>query len=129
MKNPIHELGLFVALLLVGLAFGAVVVVLKLSDCQFLTREDFRHRRLGKASWYEARGMVCASRQYRVGTYLRVTYHHVGIIVKVTSRGPALRFFRRGRIIDLSREAFGRLEATHVGLIDVQVEEWQTPHP
>jgi len=44
------------------------------------------------------------------------------VVVKITDRGPAERFVRLGRIIDLSSAAFKRLAPLEQGLVDVKLE-------
>ena len=83
---------------------------------------EYHQVRRGIASWYRASGMVCASRLYPIGSTLRVCHGQQAIFVTVVTRGPAWRFFRRGRIIDLSLDAFRWLAAPKFGLIDVTVE-------
>ena len=93
----------------------------------------------GTASWYgggeklnrcTANGEVfdptqltCASWNYPFGTLLRVENKANGKVVfcRVNDRGPSRRLFPP-RIIDLSREAFYRIEDLHIGLVNVKVE-------
>jgi rare lipoprotein A len=51
------------------------------------------------------------------------------VIVTVTDRGPARRFVREGRVIDLSRAAFKRLANPNLGLIQVTVEAINDSEP
>ena len=44
------------------------------------------------------------------------------VIVRVNDRGPHKRFVRKGRMIDLSRQAFTRIASPRKGLINVQIE-------
>jgi rare lipoprotein A len=78
------------------------------------------------ASWYHPRvhGLVCASWFHPIGTRLRVTELHNGssVIVTVIERGPAHRLVRQHRVVDLSREAFLKLDGTELGLAEVKVE-------
>ena len=78
------------------------------------------------ASWYQPRvhGLVCASWFHPIGTRLRVTELHNGssVIVTVIERGPAHRLVRQHRVVDLSREAFLKLDGTELGLAEVKVE-------
>lgn len=94
----------------------------------------------GFASWYgEAyRGLVCADGKTRFnpdkltcaswdhpfGTRLRVSTADGkrSVIVTVTDRGPARKYYREGRIVDLSRRAFERLAPKEKGLVRVRVE-------
>jgi len=44
------------------------------------------------------------------------------VIVRVNDRGPHKRFVRKGRVIDLSRQAFTQIASPRKGLINVQIE-------
>lgn len=94
----------------------------------------------GLASWYgdEHRGrpmanrrpfdpdrLTCASWFYPLGTWLVVerTDGIAGrVVVQVTDRGPHRRLVRAGRIVDLSRAAFARIEGLEMGLCEVRVQ-------
>jgi hypothetical protein len=119
---------LFLGCCAIGAFMGFAVLVVLVSDF-FSPDPAYRHVRTGEASWYWGSGMVCASRQYPRGSWVRVTYGRASIVVQVTSRGPAWRFFKRGRIIDLSRTAFVWLAPQKIGLIAVTVEACDPPKP
>ena len=86
----------------------------------------------GKASWYALNSrtasgeqmnpakMTAAHRKYRFGTKLRVTNKRNGrsVIVRVNDRGP----FIKGRIIDVSKAAAGKLGFINAGHTSVCVE-------
>ncbi len=97
--------------------------------------------KMGKASWYSRRSpginrttasnekfddtaMTCAMWGVPFNQYVKVTNLANGksIVVRVNDRGPHKRFVRTGRIIDLTKEAFSKLELTKEGLINVQIE-------
>ncbi len=44
------------------------------------------------------------------------------VIVRVNDRGPHQRYVHRGRIIDLSRQAFSQISPLRNGLIKVEIE-------
>jgi rare lipoprotein A (peptidoglycan hydrolase) len=121
---------MFLAVCAVGLFFGLAVLFIWLAD-QIRPDPAYRHVRTGRASWYAGSGMVAASRFYRPGTWVRVTYRKASIVVQITSAGPAWRFVRlpwpRRRIVDLARTAFIWLENPRIGLIDVTVEPCDPP--
>jgi rare lipoprotein A len=91
----------------------------------------------GLASWYgdEHRGrvmangerfdpdrLIAASWDYPMGTRLLVSRADglpMSVLVTITDRGPHRRFVRRGRVIDLSRAAFAKLEGVEMGLVAV----------
>jgi rare lipoprotein A len=99
----------------------------------------------GLASWYgEAhRGKLMANGQrfdpdkltaaswfYPLGTKVKVTLASPRqetrvVVVTITDRGPAWRFVRRKRIIDLTVAAFKELAEPDLGLVAVKVEPHQ----
>ncbi len=92
-----------------------------------------------KASWYgeKYRGnmcadgktrfdpdkMTCASWDYPFGTVLVVKHHKRRVRVTVTDRGPAMKYYRQGRRLDLSKAAFAKLtgDNTDIGIIAVSI--------
>jgi rare lipoprotein A len=97
----------------------------------------------GRASWYgeRHRGRLMANGQrfdpdkltaaswfYPLGARVRVSLNQEPsreVLVTITDRGPARRFVRNGRIIDLTHEAFRKLAAPDIGLVAVKVEPVQ----
>lgn len=90
----------------------------------------------GLASWYgeEHRGRLMANGQpfnpdaltaarwfFPLGTWVKVTHGVRSVVVEITDRGPARHLVEQGRIIDLSRGAFARLDDPKLGLIEVKV--------
>lgn len=74
----------------------------------------------GVASWYGAKKTAtAAANAYPMGTKLLVTNKENGksVSVKVVSTGP----FARGRVVDLSKDAFKKLAPLGVGVIHVTV--------
>src|SRR3989338_7755972 len=95
----------------------------------------------GKASWYSKRSPGIRKRTanneifndqaYTAAMWgvpfnqkIKVTNLDNGksVIVRVNDRGPHRRFVRRGRVIDLSRQAFVQIASPRKGLINVQLE-------
>ena len=64
---------------------------------------------------------TCATRDYELGNYLKITNNETGksVIVKVTDR-ISKRF--RGKRIDLSKKAFAQIANLKSGLVKVKVE-------
>jgi len=88
----------------------------------------------GGASWYNLAGrktasgermnpnaMTAAHRSYRFGTKVRVTNRRNGrsVVVRINDRGP----FVRGRVIDLSKAAAGRLGYLRRGHTSVCIQK------
>jgi rare lipoprotein A len=69
--------------------------------------------------------MVTAHRTLPVGTKLEVEHGGKRVVVTVAGRGP----FVRGRDLDLSRHAFGRLALPSRGVIPVKYRVLHTPKP
>jgi rare lipoprotein A (peptidoglycan hydrolase) len=70
------------------------------------------------------RQYTCASWDYAFGTVLRITNLGNGktVYVKVSDRGPNMRLYRMGRIIDLSYAAMYRLDGIKQGVIEIKIE-------
>ena len=98
--------------------------------------------RAASASWYSyesgtvtangerfnPRSLTCASWFYPFGTRLYVTCGARTVIVRVNDRGPARRYVRRGRVIDLSEAAFERIADKRLGVVTVKIER-KARHP
>ncbi len=69
---------------------------------------------------YDPTAMTAAHRRLPFGTEVRVTRldTDASIRVRINDRGP----FKRGRIIDLSREAARRLDMIQVGIVPVRLD-------
>lgn len=95
----------------------------------------------GKASWYSRRSPginkhtanneVFNDRDYTAAMWgvpfnqmVRVTNRDNGrsVIVRINDRGPHKRLVRKGRMIDLSRQAFSEIAPHKKGLIDIHLE-------
>lgn len=95
----------------------------------------------GKASWYSRHDPGINKRtanneifndQALTAAMWNVPFHQLvkvtnldngkSVIVRVNDRGPHKRFVRRGRAIDLSRQAFTQIASPRRGLINVQIE-------
>jgi len=116
-------------------------VAQNLSNHTIVREANGKYSMIGKASWYSRRspgikkrtanneifkdtGMTCAIWGAAFNSKVRVTNLKNGrsIVLRVNDRGPHGRYFRQGRIIDLTRSAFKRIASTKNGLIDVKVE-------
>ncbi len=95
----------------------------------------------GQASWYskespginertannekfDDQAMTCALWGVRFHQKVKVTNLDNGaaVVVRVNDRGPARRFVRQGRVIDLTKAAFSRIAPLKQGIISVRVE-------
>ena len=77
---------------------------------------------IGSATWYSfGNEMTCASLDFPMGKYLRVTNRANGksVIVQVNDSGP----YGKGRVIDLNKKAFQKISDIGAGVINVKVEE------
>ena len=96
--------------------------------CLIPTGRDLR-KQTTIASFFNSDRIECASRDFPVGTVLKVTRPDVpmneypSILVPVTSAGPSLAQYANGRHLDLSKAAFAELADPALGLIQVNVEE------
>lgn len=108
---------------------------------QSAMERNTRYTLTGVASWYsknspgirkrtannevfDDRAMTCAMWGAEFNQQLRVTNLDNGksVVVRVNDRGPHPRFFRQGRIIDLTEAAFSKISPTQKGLIPIQVD-------
>ena len=70
---------------------------------------------------FDDRVFTCAcSRDYSLGTFLKISYQDRSVIVRCNDRG---NFEKYGRIADLSKTAFEALANTEKGVIKVKIEE------
>jgi rare lipoprotein A len=102
----------------------------------------------GKASWYSKqspginkhtannevfndRDLTCAMWGAPFNQTVKVTNRKNGksVIVRVNDRGPHFRYFRKGRVIDLTKAAFARIAPLDNGLIDVEVTFLNNDNP
>ena len=102
---------------------------------------QMRSIQFGKASWYSRQSpginkrtanneifndqaLTAAMWNVPFQQLIKVTNLDNGksVIVRVNDRGPHKRFVRKGRMIDLSRQAFTRIASPRKGLINVQIE-------
>ena len=123
---------IFFAILFIVLANGDIYV----EQFSFAQEDAFR----GLASWYsetdpgvlkttanmeifDDRQLTCAIWGVPFGTLLRVTNLENGkeVVVRVNDRGPAKRLVRKGRVIDLTKEAFSMIAHPKKGLVKVKV--------
>jgi rare lipoprotein A len=96
---------------------------------------------LGKASWYskqspgirkhtanmevfDDRQLTCAMWGAPFNQVVKVTNRANGksVVVRVNDRGPHFRYFRKGRLIDLTKTAFKKIASPDNGLIEVEIE-------
>jgi len=111
------------------------------SHSSIVMEANGKYSMIGKASWYSRRDpgikkrtannevfkdteMTCAIWGAAFDSKVRVTNLKNGrsVVLRVNDRGPHGRYFREGRIIDLTKAAFNQLSSTKAGLIDVKVE-------
>ena len=95
----------------------------------------------GKASWYSRRDpgirertanneifddtkMTCAMWGVPFNQLIKVTNIENGksITVRVNDRGPHKRYVEKGRIIDLTKNAFRQIAPLHKGLVNIKLE-------
>ena len=96
---------------------------------------------MGKASWYSEDSpgtnlrtanneifnddtLTCAMWGVPFNQKIRVTNLTNGksVVVRVNDRGPHRRYIKKGRIVDLTKEAFSQLGDSKKGLINVRIE-------
>ena len=102
---------------------------------------QMRSIQFGKASWYSRQSPGINKRtanneifndQALTAAMWNVPFHQLvkvtnldngkSVIVRVNDRGPHKRFVHKGRVIDLSRQAFIQIASPKKGLINIQLE-------
>jgi rare lipoprotein A len=88
---------------------------------------EFNHRRTANGERYLPTELTAAHRWLPFGTRLRVTNLDNGrrVVVRVNDRGP----YAKGRVLDLSRAAAGRLGILDRGLAHVRLEVLSPKRP
>ena len=71
---------------------------------------------------FDPNKLTCASWFYPFGTILTVKSGSKSVDVEVTDRGPARKYVKQGRIIDLSRHAFSCIAPLKKGLIKATIK-------
>ncbi|UCC95261.1 MAG: septal ring lytic transglycosylase RlpA family protein [Candidatus Omnitrophota bacterium] len=120
----------------------SVICIVMLSNSRYTGNLSYSHDKTlkGLASWYSKKDrgvlkttanmelfddekLTCAMWNVPFGTVLQVTNSKNGksIVVRVNDRGPARRLVRRGRIVDLTKEAFSRIADLKKGLVEVEI--------
>ena len=73
--------------------------------------------------------LTAASWDYPLGSKLRLVHGNKSVVVEVTDRGGARAVMQFGKVVDLSRAAFARLERPAVGSIRVKLQRGGTEEP
>lgn len=81
--------------------------------------DKYQNRKTASGEYLDNSAMTAAHKTLPFGTRVRVTNLNNGKTVEVVinDRGP----FVRGRVVDLTRAAFARIEDLRIGLVDVEV--------
>lgn len=90
----------------------------------------------GIASWYTAsctatgeifdeNSLTCAMRRRDFGGYYKVCNIENAkcVIVRQNNFGPTKPYFRKGRIIDLSKAAFSQIADPELGLVKIKISD------
>jgi rare lipoprotein A len=100
----------------------------------------------GEASWYselspgirsttanmekfDHNDLTCATWNIPFNTVLKITNVRNGkcVFVRVNDRGPAKRFYKKGRVVDLTMAAFHSIEDLDKGIARVRVKIVKSP--
>lgn len=86
---------------------------------------EFHGRKTSSGEIFDMNGLTCAHRMLPLGTIIRVVNLENGrsIVLRVNDRGP----FKRGRILDVSREGARRLGFLEKGTALVSIEVLRYP--
>ena len=111
------------ALLMISISFGVTALTCRAADQASWYGERHRGWPMANGQRFNPDKLTAASWFYDLGTKLIVTHGDRSVVVEVTDRGPAKRLVKEGRVIDLSRAAFAKLDSPSVGLIDVTIQK------
>ena len=80
----------------------------------------FQSKKTASGELYDKYKSTAAHKKLPFGTKIKVTNikNSKTVIVKINDRGP----FVKGRIVDLSSSAFGRIAHLDIGVIEVKIE-------
>ena len=121
---------LYVLILLLLLCLGGCASVKMKSDPGLVGYSEqgiasfyalkFQFRRTASGELFNHLALTAAHPNLPFGTRVKVTNlkNHQSVVVKINDRGPHIK----GRIIDLTRYAFGKIGDTNSGLIKVKLE-------
>ena len=104
------------------ITLGIIVVNLR-ADTASWYGEEHRGKLMANGWPFNPDALTAASWFYPLGTRVRVRSGDSSVVVTVTDRGPAKRFVRHGRVIDLSAAAFRRLAGPELGLVEVAINK------
>ncbi len=79
----------------------------------------WQHQRVASGGWFNPKAMTAAHKSLPFGTRVRVTHLGNGrsVVVRINDRGPYIK----GRIIDLSKAAAGKIRMRGQGVARVKV--------
>ena len=82
--------------------------------------KKFQSKKTASGELYDKNKRTAAHKKLPFGTRIRVTNlkNRKTVVVKINDRGP----FVKGRIVDLSSSAFGRIAHLGTGVINVKIE-------
>lgn len=123
---------------MIRFAFTSLLFILlsfSLLACSGCGGSSGRYYQSGGASWYgpgfdgkqtasgekfDEDDLTAAHRSLPFGTKVRVTNMANGksVVVEINDRGP----FKQGRVIDLSKKAFGKIAERDLGVVSVRIE-------
>lgn len=115
--RPFSLLVSFMRLLTASFIIGALFATQAHATTASYYADKFNGRKTSTGEVFSNNGMTCASNQYALGTYVKVTNAKNGksIVCKVNDRMGV-----KGRI-DLTKKGFSQLAPLSAGLVDVDV--------
>ncbi len=108
-----------------GMALAVILLIVGCQTCVYDRATWYGDRERGKlmadGRRFDPEALTAASWDYPLGSKLRVVYGSKSVVVVVTDRGGAKAAGQFGKVVDLSRAAFARLEKPSVGSIRVKI--------
>jgi rare lipoprotein A len=84
--------------------------------------ESERGKLMANGRPFNPDAMTAASWNFPLGTKLEIFYGKKSVRVEVTDRGGARAFMQFGKVVDLSRAAFTKLEKPQIGTLRVKIQ-------
>lgn len=87
------------------------------------TTDPWKHTTTANGEHFNENALTAASWKYPFGSRVKVTNlrNHKSVVVRINDRGPGRYLYRKGRVIDLTREAFLRIAKLEDGIIPIKI--------
>lgn len=86
--------------------------------------DPWLHVTTASGQHFNENALTAASWKYPLGSVIKVTnlINKKSVVVLINDRGPAKYLYRKGRVIDLTKEAFSKIADLKDGVIKISLE-------